>query len=617
MALTRDSSSLMMWTVFQNLVHDSANFTPTETETVNYADQLLHGLINNETFKETVSAIATEIGRTDVVGKIDGYARANEWIGDRETAEFGARGVMQAIAEDNPEGLVNLADSPSVSILPLNTLEKLFDVHATIQETDTILNTHIIADERFIAYFDQYVAATEMSGEAVTNLRADIVAKHQEAVARLDTMEYDGVQMAYANSASSFYMLAETGNMDALGYEITPDQNIFDGLEVAQPVSTEVLTATNAPLPHVVNQEYKERIAYLRDNLPSGEAFQSHLDDVVNGLAAAPIETEVAVEPAADGPPHNPLNLTREEVITKLHELQASEDTYSLDVYKQGLVILNPEYEGLFAAIDETDGFLNTSVDPLQTMLNGSPEGLETLISLSDDTSKLNLLTQRIEADGHATDFMNAVYQTNDPNAFANSGTEVLSLSDTIDKLAREQAIANLEGMSFESRLDDVVNGLRAEPPAVDTEKVVPEVGVDGSSLLSSFSLVSPAAAAELTPEIRAHFSGANIAVAEAVEVEPEPTTYTVERGDTLWAIAREEYGLTDYKDIMQAVDHIANDNGLANGTDANHIQIGQVLNMPTAEEIQQPVQEPDKPLDWQALDSDPNINRSREMVLQ
>lgn len=452
MALTQDSSSLMMWTVYQNLAHDSANFTPTETETVNYADQLLHGLINNETFKEAVSSIATEIGRADVAAKIDDYARVNEWAGDQAAAEFGARGVMQEIANNNPEGLVNLAERPDTPILPLDNLQKFFDIQATIQEVEPELNTYIMADPRFIEFFDQYAAATEMSGEGLERLRAEIVAKHEEAVSRFegatdspdDDLEHYQGQMYDFNMSENLYELVETGNLDVLGYDASPEKNIFSGLELAAPVEAAVLAETAIPLASEVIQAAKD-------------------------AAAAEVET-------VDGP-------------------------------------------------------------------------------------------------------------------------GILPLDETIQEITREQAIVE----------NNVVEELNA-PPVIDTEEVVPEINVDeGSPLISSLSgvFVSSAQAATLTPEMRAAFRDANNVAVETTAVEPEPKTYTVESGDTLWAIAREEYGLTDYKDIMQAVDHIANDNGLANGADANHIEIGQVLNMPTAEEIQQPVQEPDQPLNWQTLDAD------------
>lgn len=82
-------------------------------------------------------------------------------------------------------------------------------------------------------------------------------------------------------------------------------------------------------------------------------------------------------------------------------------------------------------------------------------------------------------------------------------------------------------------------------------------------------------------------------------------TDYTVERGDNLWKIAREFYGLESPADIQRAVDHIASLNGLGEGTDANNIKTGQVLQLPDS-----PVTPESTPrLDWAALDRDSGIS--------
>jgi LysM repeat protein len=80
----------------------------------------------------------------------------------------------------------------------------------------------------------------------------------------------------------------------------------------------------------------------------------------------------------------------------------------------------------------------------------------------------------------------------------------------------------------------------------------------------------------------------------------PAFTDYTVERGDNLWKITREHYGLTDNAAIMRAVEHVANANELTGGTDANHIDIGQVLHLPAATSLSG---DPATALNWAALD--------------
>lgn len=77
---------------------------------------------------------------------------------------------------------------------------------------------------------------------------------------------------------------------------------------------------------------------------------------------------------------------------------------------------------------------------------------------------------------------------------------------------------------------------------------------------------------------------------------------YEVQRGDSLWKIAKEHWGLESDAEITKAVESIARENGLAQGTDANHIDIGQVLKLPD-----NPFKQGEN-LDWAALDQDTKV---------
>jgi LysM repeat protein len=90
---------------------------------------------------------------------------------------------------------------------------------------------------------------------------------------------------------------------------------------------------------------------------------------------------------------------------------------------------------------------------------------------------------------------------------------------------------------------------------------------------------------------------------ANAVAASPPPdyTEYDVKKGDSLWKIAKEHYGLTDDKAIQDAVDKIAFTNGKGQGTDANRIHPGETLRIPDS-----PVKgENDSTLNWKALDAE------------
>lgn len=82
---------------------------------------------------------------------------------------------------------------------------------------------------------------------------------------------------------------------------------------------------------------------------------------------------------------------------------------------------------------------------------------------------------------------------------------------------------------------------------------------------------------------------------------------YTVKANDSLWNIAKEQYGFSsepaDYTSIQNAMDHIASLNPfLAEGTRANHINIGEKFVMPDAAAL---ATEPAIRLDHAALDAD------------
>ncbi len=89
----------------------------------------------------------------------------------------------------------------------------------------------------------------------------------------------------------------------------------------------------------------------------------------------------------------------------------------------------------------------------------------------------------------------------------------------------------------------------------------------------------------------------------------PAAADYTVKSGDSLWRIAKEQFGLTSHTDIARAVEHLAAANNLSSGTNANHMSIGQVLKIPGADTLAAPSQ---TPLNWAALDADTRGQTSR-----
>ena len=93
---------------------------------------------------------------------------------------------------------------------------------------------------------------------------------------------------------------------------------------------------------------------------------------------------------------------------------------------------------------------------------------------------------------------------------------------------------------------------------------------------------------------------------------KPEDTStsseYIVERGDTLWKLAREYYGLKKPAEIQRTVDYLASVNGMGEGTAANHLKIGQSLRLPDSPVVP----EDTKHLNWEAIDTETKKNSLR-----
>jgi nucleoid-associated protein YgaU len=93
---------------------------------------------------------------------------------------------------------------------------------------------------------------------------------------------------------------------------------------------------------------------------------------------------------------------------------------------------------------------------------------------------------------------------------------------------------------------------------------------------------------------------------------KPEDTStsseYIVERGDTLWKLAKEYYGLKKPAEIQRTVDYLASVNGMGEGTAANHLKIGQSLRLPDSPVVP----EDTKRLNWEALDAETKKNSLR-----
>jgi len=77
--------------------------------------------------------------------------------------------------------------------------------------------------------------------------------------------------------------------------------------------------------------------------------------------------------------------------------------------------------------------------------------------------------------------------------------------------------------------------------------------------------------------------------------------THTVSRGDNLWNIVKDHYGLTSNADIRQYVDDVAQANGMS-GTEANNIDIGDDIMLPAASTLGINTE---LAMDWRGMDAE------------
>lgn len=86
-------------------------------------------------------------------------------------------------------------------------------------------------------------------------------------------------------------------------------------------------------------------------------------------------------------------DLTKDQIIAQLKDLQADPRTIGYDTFMQGFKLLNPRFEELDRIIQGHGGaFVNSVQEQFQTAFNENPEVMDALIKISEDPAKMDKL---------------------------------------------------------------------------------------------------------------------------------------------------------------------------------------------------------------------------------
>ncbi|MEM6811740.1 MAG: hypothetical protein AAF549_04655 [Pseudomonadota bacterium] len=391
--------------------------------------------------------------------------------------------------------------------------------------------THIIADPRYPAYIEQAAAAQGLSGPAVTAVIEEAYARHEAAVATLDSIEFDGMQMAYYGSAQDFFGAIESGNFAILGesYTAPVEQTVLTGVELPQPVTAEVLTEVTAPLVPERVDTFPE-VSTAADAVVTAEAPELSLDTGADTLpdvdtAPAALDTEIAGSlntPAID------------EMFTEIYGVSYT----TLDIGEFG----NNEFGYLLVAIEET---ASAEAAPAVAEINGA---INTL--LQENTADAIRFRREVgeDVEGFIDRYNQFLTENPDPSTldihgFVNS-SENLAYSEEqieIDTELAETVIATAEAAGVEISASELQTELAYQNDQtawsnVDIDVPPGTILDDGSMFLGTIDLSEPEVdpAPDTTPD--------SIPAPEINEIALEDTI-TGELGTLFNGVASDDIG--------------------------------------------------------------------------
>ncbi len=247
---TLDDKQKKFLRIYDNLRYDAAHFVASASEPQNLARQLFDGFMQNDTFTESMRATAVDLGRIDVLADIDNYE-------PKINGRNGMADDLVAMVDRGEDigGLTEVSAPPSYSMDQLSTF---WNIAANIQQGDPELYTHLVADKRYMAIFDQTVSANEYTEDSVAKLRGETLDAHQTAAQTVSFMKNDRFSSLNKGSSDQIYDLLAESDFEQLGKGMTSQapQTIFSGLKVVQPLSADRLAMPSVAYEKIYEGSY-------------------------------------------------------------------------------------------------------------------------------------------------------------------------------------------------------------------------------------------------------------------------------------------------------------------------------------------------------------------------
>lgn len=592
--------NLIFLRIRDRLMQDTAAHNPDVDGQTNYASELLTAFLNNGDFRQGVVEAATELDRQDIVREVEQTEiTPSRWDG---AVNHMVQGVKTGDLSSLP---TDLQADPQILSLSMEQLQTFVNVVANLENgpnADPEVLTHLKADPRFVSFMKQYAEANEFTGDGAEKILEDVRNAHNQANATLDTIEYGGLQMQYMAGADTIFERVVASDYAALGEGLTQhnDNNYFSGQGVSKPLEAEALAPFTVPLEEPVVEP---------DPPAPGEGI------IVPSEPAIAADTNVDSgsvwswlfgedeEKAPETDNSAPVTATPEQPETGVQPRQAFAAAASGEQPLPSRAELEAEAARLDTEIG-TDARFDFITDTLEAG-GVNPDGAP---------SELAALTEKYDAIGAAENalqrYRGSPIEYNEQNGImvGVGAPQSIFVDRFEDRITQAQNAYMTEYVALpEEAKENIHRHLGGQEPA---PAPAPEPTIrDGNPIIAS------AVAGELPQsESPSEAVSGEAPDTSSAEVETESTQYEVARGDNLWNIAKNEYGLTSYQDIMRAMDHIAHANpelaldpnhpekgtyNLAQGANAHNVFPGQKLNMPTAEDVAKPVES----LDYEQLD--------------